>query len=231
MSKESRFQAVKGLGILVAILFAAFVLPVLYIHGMVWFSEKAFPWFFYGCAIAFAICLLVLLPLSIFRKLRPWTGMGFYLVSFLFGTLLFTFSCLVAVQLWGYLGLIIGLVMGGVGVVPVAFLAALFHGEWALLGYVVLGIVVTYGTRALGIRLVESTPDDEYERAEQVSGDAVLNPEADEDEDEDELAESIEAQLVNYEPCTFCGGKGTKEPSGQTCEVCEGSGQIYEEKK
>ncbi len=167
MSNESRLQTVKGLGIFLVILFAIFVLPVLYTHGMVWFSEKAFPWLFYASLIAFAICLLVLLPLSIFRKLRHWTSLGFYLVSFLFGTLLFTFSCLVAVELWGFIGLIIGLVMWGVGVVPVAFLAALFHGEWALLGYVVLGTVGTFGTRILGLRLGESTTEED-ESAEQV---------------------------------------------------------------
>jgi hypothetical protein len=169
MSNESRLQkTVKGLGmalvalvVLFVVLIVPLVLSVLYIHGMVWFSVKAFAWLFYGGAIAFAICLLVLLPLSIFRKLRPWTGLGFQLASYLFGTLLFAFSCLVALQLWGYVGLIIGLLLAGGGVVPVAFLAALFHGEWALLGFVVLGIILTFGTRLLGLRLSESTPEED----------------------------------------------------------------------
>ena len=165
MTNESRLRKIgKGLGtalvalvVLFVVLIVPLVLSVLYIHGMVWFSEKAFPWLSYGGAIAFAICLLVLLPLSIFRKLRPWTGLGFQLASYLFGTLLFAFSCLVAVQLWGYVGLIIGLLLAGGGVVPVAFLAALFHGKWALLGYVVLGTVLTFGTRILGLRWAQST--------------------------------------------------------------------------
>jgi hypothetical protein len=219
----SRLKTSKAIGTGLAVLFAVIVLPLLFIYGIVWFSEKALPWLILASAIVFATCLLVLLPLSIFRKVRPWTGLGLFFASFLFGTMLFAFSCLVVLQLWGGFGLVVGLVLGGLGVVPVAFLAALFHGEWALLGFVVLGIVVTYGTRMLGIRLVESIPDEEYKWPEQVSDGAVLNPEA------DELAESIEAQLVSYEHCTVCGGKGTKEPSGRTCEVCEGSGMIYEE--
>ncbi len=171
MTNESRLQkAVKGLGmalVALVVLFVVFFVPLVllvpYIHGMVWLSEKAFPWLFYGGAIAFAICLLVLLPLSIFRKLRPWTGLGFQLASYLFGTLLFAFSCLVAVQLWGYVGLIIGLLLAGGGVVPVAFLAALFHGKWALLGYVVLGTVLTFGTRLLGLRLAAAPTSREDE--------------------------------------------------------------------
>jgi hypothetical protein len=224
LDSESRFQTAKTIGTGLAFLFAILALPLLYIYGVVWFSQKALPWLSLACVIAFAICLLVLLPLSIFRKLRPWTGLGIFFASFLFGTMLFAFSCLVVLELWGVFGLVVGLILAGVGVLPVAFLAALFHGEWALLGYVVLGTVLTYGTRTLGIRLAESTPDDEYEWAGQVGGDGVLNPEA------EEFADTIESQLVKYEHCTVCGGKGTKEPSGQTCEACEGSGMIYEEK-
>jgi len=39
-------------------------------------------------------------------------------------------------------------------------------------------------------------------------------------------------RIIGYQRCTFCKGKGTKEPSGQTCEVCKGSGKmpIYEKK-
>jgi len=155
----SRFQTVKDIGVGLAFLFAVVVLPLLYIYGLLWFSEKALPWLFFACAIVLAICLLVMLPLSIFRKLRPWTGLGFYLASYVFGTMLFAFSCLVAFHIWGYGGLIVGLILAGGGVVPIAFLAALFHGAWALLGYVVLGTVVTFGTRIVGIRLAESTPE------------------------------------------------------------------------
>jgi hypothetical protein len=180
LASESRFQTAKAIGTGLSILFAVIALPLLYIYGVIWFSENALPWLGLTCVIAFAICLLVLSPLSIFRKLRPWTGLGLFLASFLFGTMLFAYSCLVVLQLWGVGGLVVGLLFAGVGVVPVAFLAALFHGEWALLGYVVLGTVVTYGTRTLGIRLAASTSDEEYKWPEQVSSGAVLNPGANE---------------------------------------------------
>jgi len=101
MSAESRFQTVKTFGTGLAVLFALLVLPLLYIYGVVWFSEKTLPWLFLACVIAYAICLLVLLPLSIFRKLRPWVGLGLFFASFLFGTMLFAFSCLVVLQAGG----------------------------------------------------------------------------------------------------------------------------------
>jgi hypothetical protein len=139
-----------GLAVGVGILFLAAVL----VHGMVWASAKALPWLFWGAAIAFDICVIVLLPLCIFRKTRPWAGTGFFIASYVFGLLLFAFSCIVAFEIWGYAGLTIGLVFAGVGVVPVAFAAALLHRAWSPLLNIVFGIVLTYGTRVLGIYLV-----------------------------------------------------------------------------
>src|SRR5438445_11070222 len=123
-----------------------FLLSVLLLRGMVWASEKALPWLIDAGRIALDVCVVGLLPLCIFRKTRPWAGLAFYLVSFLFGTMLFAFSCLVVVQIWGYGGLIFGLILGGVGVVPVAFFASLFHAEWPLFWDVVFGTVLTFGS-------------------------------------------------------------------------------------
>jgi DnaJ-class molecular chaperone len=39
-------------------------------------------------------------------------------------------------------------------------------------------------------------------------------------------------KIIGHQKCNFCHGKGRKEPSGQTCEVCGGTGKmpIYEKK-
>ena len=39
-------------------------------------------------------------------------------------------------------------------------------------------------------------------------------------------------KIIRYQRCTFCGGRGKKQPTGQTCEVCKGTGKmpIYEKK-
>jgi len=50
--------------------------------------------------------------------------------SYLFETIFFAFPCIATVQLWGYGALLIGLFLAGVSVVPIAFLAAVFHGAW-----------------------------------------------------------------------------------------------------
>jgi hypothetical protein len=39
-------------------------------------------------------------------------------------------------------------------------------------------------------------------------------------------------KIIGTQRCTFCDGKGHKQPSGQTCDVCNGTGQmpIHEKK-
>src|ERR1035437_3520229 len=142
-------KTLMGLAVGVGSLFLAAVLLL----GTGWALTKALPWLFPGARIVFDICFFVLLPLCVFRKTRSWAGTGFVIASYAFGLLLFAFSCIVALEIWGYTGLIIGLFFGGVSVVPVAFLAALLHGEWWLLLSIVLGVVFTFGTRFLGIYL------------------------------------------------------------------------------
>jgi uncharacterized protein YacL len=60
---------------------------------------------------------------------------------------------IVTYALWGGFGLFIGLMLGGVGVVPLAMLATLFKGMWSVFGELILMIVVTVGTRMLGLFL------------------------------------------------------------------------------
>jgi hypothetical protein len=51
-------------------------------------------------------------------------------------------------------GVIIGLVIAGVGIVPVGMLAVLLHGWQALIVFVIL-IVLTFGLRGLGFWLAK----------------------------------------------------------------------------
>jgi len=86
-----------------------------------------------------------------------------------FGTELFAYSCIVAFQIWGYAGLIVGLFLGGIGVVPVALLAALYAAvwhrtQWGLSGDILLMLILTFGTRFLGLYLMRrDAPEPEPE--------------------------------------------------------------------
>jgi hypothetical protein len=158
MKVKSRIKSVGYCAFGLIFIALLFMIAGLFLYGMVWLSAKLFPWLFDASEIAMSICAFVLLPLCIFEKTRPWAGLGFQLASYVFGTLLFTFSCIVAVELWGYVGLFVGLALAGVSVVPVALLAALFHAEWMLVLYILFGLMLTFGTRYIGLRLIGAEP-------------------------------------------------------------------------
>ena len=149
-----------GVIMAVVLLLGLVLFSLVLFFGMVWVSAKFLPRLLDAGRIAFDICVLVLLPLCIFRKTRPWAGLGYVLSSFLFGVILFALSCIVCVQLWGFGALFLGLLLAGGGVVPVALLAAAFHGAWPLFWDLVFGVVLTFGTRYVG-SLLQRVPEEE----------------------------------------------------------------------
>jgi hypothetical protein len=148
---------VGGLLIMGAVLFAV----AAGLAGIRWLAIHLLPWLVPATAIAFAFCLLILLPMCIFRKTRSWAAIGFYLSSFVFGTCLWFFSVLVCEEIWGMKAVIFGLVFAGVGVLPIAFIASLFTANWPIFFSLVLWTVLTFGSRFLGVILApkESHPE------------------------------------------------------------------------
>jgi hypothetical protein len=147
-----------GYGFIGLIIFIGIILLFcLFINGGLWLSAILYPWLFLISGIAFIICILVLLPLAIFRRTRGFSGVGFYIASYIFGSSLWVWSFLLAFILWGAMGLFIGLFLGGIGVVPIAALAVLFHGNWGVFVQLLFLIIFTFGTRALGYYLMEKS--------------------------------------------------------------------------
>jgi len=143
---------------MLVVLAVVLLLIALFIRGMVWVSDKAMPWLVWASAIALLICIFILLPLCIFRKARPIAGAAYYGASYVFGLMLWAYSCLFTVSTWGYGALAIGLIFLGVGVVPIAVLSSIFHAEWVVLAELVVSIILTFGTRIFGLWLTTPKP-------------------------------------------------------------------------
>ncbi len=145
-----------GWGILgIAFMIGLMLLALLFIKGGLWLSATLYPWIILISLITFAVSLLILLPLGIFKKTRPASGIGLLIASYIFGATVWIWSFLLAYVLWGFLGLLIGLFIGGVGVVPIAMLATLFSGEWSAFIELIVLVIVTFGTRFLAIYIAE----------------------------------------------------------------------------
>jgi hypothetical protein len=148
-----------------------------------------------GAKVAFAIApfinwlagilLLInvlLLILAIFPKIRGVAGIIIYVSSYVYGLSAWIFGLAVTLALWGWLAVVIGIILGGIGVVPIGLLAAIFHGEWGIFWTLLFTVVLTYGSRTIGSVLVDSAdntttdnnvidiePEETYENRSQIS--------------------------------------------------------------
>lgn len=95
---------------------------------------------------AMAILILILAPLSAFRKLRALTQSGFMIV----GTVLFSIlTCVSPVYVghtWGDFWVFVGFFITFIGCIPFGFLAALFTGDWPMLILYVICLSSLFGS-------------------------------------------------------------------------------------
>jgi hypothetical protein len=138
-------------------------LILMFFRGAGWLASVILPisgWITLIALVFVPVFLLLAIP----RVTRPWAGLGLVVCSYAIGLCLWLWCLVVAYEMAGMFWLIIGLFMAGVGVVFVAAIAALFHGEWFVLIQIVIGVVVVYALRIVGNIFVESEPKDEYRR-------------------------------------------------------------------
>lgn len=101
--------------------------------------------------IALAIVLFVLLPLAAWRKTRGVAGAGLFIASYIFGTTTWFLGAAATFNSFGWLGLIIGLLVLGVGVVPLGIIGAFFKMNIIDLGVsLCVMLVITLAARFAG---------------------------------------------------------------------------------
>jgi len=158
-------DVVAGLGGLLLILALAavgIVIATLFIYGAGWVSGKLLPWFSILTWVAFLIVVFIFLPLAIPRATRGFSSIAMFIASYLFGATLWMMGLLLTLAIWGVTAVIIGIVLGGVGVVPIAMLATLIKGFWMPLIELVLLTILTFGCRIGAMSLAESLERQSY---------------------------------------------------------------------
>ena len=145
--------------IIALICFIALVLIqilVVFYRGAAWASEKLLPWFSILSLITFGLVVLIILPLAIPKATRGFSIGALFIASYVFGATLWMESLLLALSIWGMGWVVIGLILGGVGIIPIAMLATLIEGMWGPLIELALLTIVTFGARVGAISLAVS---------------------------------------------------------------------------
>jgi len=145
---------VGGLAIWIGLLALLIGGVVAFMRGAGWAVEHLLEPLWIAALIAFGIDALILLPLSVVRKLRSFTGLALYLSSIVFGIVTWLVGFVVSYVLWGAGAVIVGLFFLGIGVVPIGLVAAVFNQQWFFCCLLLALCLVTYGSRALGMWVV-----------------------------------------------------------------------------
>jgi hypothetical protein len=109
----------------------------------------------------FLFDLIIVIPISFFRKAKHFSGTIISGSSYIFGLQLWLSGLLLTLQIWGIWAVIIGLLLIGIGVIPIAMIATLFHGMWMDFAQLLLSIILVFGTRILGARMLEKSREDD----------------------------------------------------------------------
>ena len=135
------------LGVLIAI-------PVLLVVGAAEVSAMALgamPTIFGGLVIGSALLFGVL---SLMPKKRGLAGAGVLFTSMLLAALLWIWALAFTYESWGLIPVIVGLLLFGIGIVPIALLAAVVESQWLTLGLLLALMVCIHAYRVFGTNLL-----------------------------------------------------------------------------
>lgn len=155
---ETFVSILNVIGVL-AIIYAVVIIILWFINGGIWFGEIVLPlhglFFFAGLVLTF----LVLIPLMVIKTTRPYSGLGLYHLTYLFGGIAWFYSAYYCLYFIGIAWLIIGFLLAGVGVVPVAVIGSVIQGQWGVFGLLAVQLIAAVGCRALAGYAVTTSED------------------------------------------------------------------------
>lgn len=99
---------------------------------------------------------IIALVISAIPNARGASGILIYISSYIYGLGTWIFGLAVTLTLWGWVAVLIGVLMGGIGVVPIGMLAAIFHGQWGIFWTLLINLALTYSARIIGAVLISS---------------------------------------------------------------------------
>lgn len=123
--------------------------------------------------VAIILCMTVLPMFALFKKTRIIAGIGYYISSYFLGLATFIQCLLITYAFWGWIGIILGLLLAGVGIIPFGLIASAIHGEWFIAGSILVNLIFVVGTKKIGLWLVEKV-DNQNKMIETTSRDVEL---------------------------------------------------------
>ncbi|SPF52943.1 membrane hypothetical protein [Candidatus Sulfopaludibacter sp. SbA4] len=120
-------------------------------QGFVGWMGTVFSWLRIGITITLAVWILAVLPMLLFRRARPIAASILMHSSIYTGFTCWWYSFIISYKVLGVVGLAGGLLLCGVGVVPLAIFGAARHGIWTVFWNLILAVALVFGPRILAV--------------------------------------------------------------------------------
>ena len=127
----------------------------MFVRTLNWLVNIGEPVFF----IYLAVCILILLPMAIFRRTRATAAFAIICGTWLSGAILWITSIAILYDNWGWPPVVFGLVFGGIGVIPIAWVLSLWNWLPTELGDLAILTAGTIVPRLLAIWLIARSAD------------------------------------------------------------------------
>src|SRR5260370_28883997 len=157
-----------------------FLLGMLWVAGIIllffggaWVGSYVEPWLAYFAVIALLIGLPICLAMLIFGKTRGWGGAGIYFLCWPIGVWLWV-ACFVYAISVSLFWTILGILLGGLGIIPIAAIMTLIRHDWPNCFVLVGTLIVVLLLRFVGIWIATKAEEKEAERRfEEAGGDPM----------------------------------------------------------
>ena len=118
---------------------------------------RIFDYLFVAACSAIILCTLGVLPIAQARVSKVGLSCAFLASSYLLGMTTWLLGVLLTLHYWGMMGLVIGLCLGIVGVVPLGIVAATMNADWSMVAMMIVGALATYGARKVASSAIEDS--------------------------------------------------------------------------
>lgn len=152
--KDSLIETIGNLLGLLLVLAALLMIVMFFVRGIEWVDSFVYFWSIRITALDLFIVLPISLLLLLPKKTRGLGGTLLHWSSYVFGFSLWI-ACFISCFVFaGYTGIVIGLILAGIGIVPLAMLLAAFHGVWSFVAQTAGTVVFIYALRYFGLYMV-----------------------------------------------------------------------------
>ncbi len=116
-------------------------------------------WVVFLFMLDMAFCVLVLIAFGAFKRTRGYAGGAVVIASWIAGAIVWSGCAMVTYAIWGLAALIVGIVLAGIGVVPMALIASALARDWSDFWALGAMTALAWGVRLVGAFLVVKSED------------------------------------------------------------------------